>query len=91
MPNRDSAVRRNIEPCLRGEKAPDLSLRVELGLKAGGEHILGLLLLDHRHILIHEILIFNNKISIRRIEISMRAIEILFEMIKTLQKVSMTR
>ena len=90
MPDGDGTIRRNVEPRLRGEKAPHLPFGAELGRKAGGEDILGLMPLVHRHILIHEIFIFNNKISIRRFEISEGINQKHAKILKTRQKVPMT-
>ena len=91
VPNGNSTVWRNIEPRLRGEEAPDLSLRAELGLEAGREDILGLLSLDHRHVLIHRVFKNNYRFPFRRIEISEGSNQISFVVLKTLLKVPMTR
>ena len=91
MPNGNSTVWRNVEPRLRREEAPDLSLRAELGLETGREDVLGLLSLDHRHVLIHRVFKNNYRIPFRRIEISEGNYQIYFVVLKTHLKVIMTR
>ena len=54
VPYGDGAIWRDVQPRLRGEEAPDLALGVELGLEAGGEDVMGLLILDQRHMLTHD-------------------------------------
>ena len=91
MPDCNGTIWRDVEPSLRGEKAPYLPFRAELGLKASREDSLGLLILDYRHVLIHEVLKNNYGFSSRRNVISEGIHQKLLVVLKTLQRVSMLR